>query len=93
MNNRYTKEFKEDALRYVQEHSSLSVRQCSENLGINPSTLNAWIRKSRATSEVHRGSGNYESDLAKENARLKKEIQDRDDALYILKKAIGILKD
>ena len=41
---------------------------------------------------VHtRGRGNYESDEAKENARLRKELRDTQDALEILKKAIGIL--
>ncbi|MDE6252946.1 MAG: hypothetical protein K2M78_09985 [Lachnospiraceae bacterium] len=38
-----------------------------------------------------RGWGNYESDEAKETARLKKELRDTQDALDILKKAIGIL--
>ena len=33
----------------------------------------------------------YESDEAKEIARLKKELRDTQDALEILKKAIGIL--
>lgn len=38
-----------------------------------------------------RGRGNYESDEAKENARLLKELRDTQDALEILKKAISIL--
>lgn len=38
-----------------------------------------------------RGRGNYESDEAKEIARLKKELRDTQDALEILKKAMGIL--
>ena len=38
-----------------------------------------------------RGSGNYSSDEAKEIARLKKELKDTQDALEVLKKAIGIL--
>ena len=38
-----------------------------------------------------RGRGNYESDEAKEIARLKKELRDTQDALEIVKKAIGIL--
>ena len=37
------------------------------------------------------GSGNYQSDVAKENARLKRELRDTKDALEILKKAISIL--
>lgn len=38
-----------------------------------------------------RGSGNYQSEEAKENARLRKELRDAQDALEILKKAISIL--
>ncbi|MDE6234023.1 MAG: hypothetical protein K2M60_11865 [Lachnospiraceae bacterium] len=39
-----------------------------------------------------RGQGNYESDEAKEIARLKKELRDTQDALDILKKAISIIE-
>ena len=39
----------------------------------------------------HRGSSNYSSDSEKEIAKLKKELRDKEDALEILKKAIGIL--
>ena len=38
-----------------------------------------------------RGSGNYQSDDAKEIARLKRELRDAQDALDVLKKAISIL--
>lgn len=37
------------------------------------------------------GRCNFESDATKENAKLKKELRDAQDALEILKKAIGIL--
>ena len=40
---------------------------------------------------LHRGSGNFDSDEAKEIARLKKELKNSEDALLILKKAMGIL--
>jgi len=38
-----------------------------------------------------RGSGNYQSDDAKEIALLKRELRDAQDALDVLKKAISIL--
>ena len=38
-----------------------------------------------------RGSGNYATDEQKEIARLKRELRDTQDALDVLKKAIGIL--
>ena len=37
------------------------------------------------------GSSNYESEVQRENARLKRELRDTQDALDVLKKAIGIL--
>ena len=37
------------------------------------------------------GSGNYASEEEKEIARLKRELRDAQDALDVLKKAIGIL--
>ena len=89
----HTKQFKEDALAYVHDHSDSSINACVRNLGINPSTLHRWVRTARDKGEVHRGSGNYKSDEAKENARLKKELRDTKDALEILKRAINILCD
>lgn len=43
------------------------------------------------TKHTTRGSGNYSSDEQKEIARLKRELRDAQDALDVLKKAIGIL--
>lgn len=70
MAKRYTEQFKKDALAYVQDHADLSVNACAKNLGIAASTLNGWIDKFQERGEVHRGSGNYSSDEAKENATL-----------------------
>lgn len=93
MSRHFTGQFKKDALLYVHEHSDLSINACAKNLGINSNTLHGWVSKSKDNGEVHRGSGNYASDEAKENARLRKELKDTKDALEILKKAISILGD
>lgn len=93
MSTQYTEEFKKDAVIYWQEHKDLGINACAKNLGISKSALSAW-RKSYENNVGNiptRGRGNYESDAAKENARLKKELRDAQDALEILKKAIGIL--
>jgi transposase len=89
----YSKEFKEDAVRYYYEHKELGLLKCAENLGISKSTLENWKKKSQLNKGdiPTRGRGNYESDEAKEMARLKRELRDTQDALNILKKAIGIL--
>lgn len=93
MATQYTEEFKKDAVRYRKDHPELSIAKCAKNLGISKSALSGW-GKSYAENEGSiptRGRGNYESDEAKEIAKLKKELRDTQDALEILKKAIGIL--
>ena len=89
---KFTQEFKQDTIDYY--HSSgKSIREVSEEIGIGSSTLSRWLsdtRKNEGKIE-HRGSGNYSSEKDKEIARLKKELKDTQDALTILKKAMGIL--
>lgn len=95
MSNRkqHDKEFKLNAVTYVKEHPDLSQEQCAKNLGIGLSTLSRWIKQFRDSGGEmpYRGSGNYASDEQKEIARLKRELRDANDALDVLKKAIGIL--
>ena len=93
MSRQFTKEFKEDAVRYYNEHKDLGITVCAKNLGTSRTALFDWIKKSKNNNgEVPtRGSGNYQSDEAKENARLRKELRGTQDALEILKKAISIL--
>lgn len=93
MARQFTEQFKKDALFYVHDHSDLSINACARNLGISSNTLHGWVKRYKENGEVHRGSGNYESDEAKENARLRRELRDAKDALEILKKAISILGD
>ena len=89
----YSKQFKEDAVRYRKDHPELTVQKAAENLGISESALKNWMKAARENegSAPTRGTGNYSSDEAKEIARLKRELRDTKDALEILKKAIGIL--
>jgi len=89
----HTKQFKLDAINYRKEHPDLTQVECAKNLGIGTSTLAKWEAQFRDhDGEIPvRGSGNYESDDQKEIARLKRELRDAQDALDVLKKAIGIL--
>lgn len=52
-----------------------------------------WIKDANNNGNKieSRGSGNFSSDEAKEIARLRKKLKDTQDALEVLKKAIGIL--
>lgn len=89
----HTKQFKLDAINYRKEHPDLTQVECAKNLGIGTSTLAKWEAQFRDhDGDIPvRGSGNYESDEQKEIARLKRELRDAQDALDVLKKAIGIL--
>lgn len=92
-NKHHDNQFKLDAVNYVKEHPDLTQEECCKNLGIATSTLQRWLTLYRDNDGVisTRGSGNYASDEQKEIARLKKELRDTQDALEVLKKAIGIL--
>ena len=86
-------DFKNDAVRYWKEHPELGIAKCAKNLGISKTALSNWrkIYDANEGTVPTRGRGNFESDDAKELARLRKELRDTQDALDILKKAIGIL--
>lgn len=89
----HTKQFKLDAINYRKEHPDLTQTEVAKNLGIGVSTLARWEAQFRdCDGDIPvRGSGNYESDEAKEIARLKHELRDAQDALDVLKKTISIL--
>ena len=93
MSKQYDKEFKENAVKYYNEHKDLNMKKCATNLGIAASTLGDWVKKADSNygKVPTRGLGNYSSDEAKENAKLRKELKDTKDALEILKEAISIL--
>ena len=91
--NHHSKQFKPDAVNYRNELPDLTQVECAKNLGIAVSTLAKWESQfcNNDGDIPVRGSGNYQSDDAKEIARLKRELRDAQDALDVLKKAISIL--
>lgn len=93
MSTQYTEDFKRDAVQYWREHPELGINKCANNLGISKTSLSVWAKAydNNNGTVPTRGRGNFESDEAKEIARLRKELRDTQDALNILKKAIGIL--
>ena len=91
----HTKQFKLDAINYRKEHPDLTQVECAKNLGIGVSTLARWeaqFRDNDGDIPVI-DSGSYASDEAKKIAHLKRELRDAQDALDVLKKAIGILNE
>jgi transposase len=93
MKKQYTKQFKMDAIKYRNDHPELSNAAVCRNLDVSEATFYKWTKQVKENNGDinHRGSGNFSSDLEKENARLKKELAAKEDALRILKKAISIL--
>lgn len=74
MSTQYTEEFKKDAVTYWKDYYELGISKCAKNLGISKSALSTWTKKfdKNYGTIPTRGRGNYESDEAKEIARLKK---------------------
>ena len=91
-NKQFSAEFKQDAVNYYYS-SGKNLEQAAADLKIGQSTLGKWVSTAKNNNGAvhHRGSGNYISDADKEIARLKKELRNSQDALEILKKAMGIL--
>jgi len=79
----YTKEFRKDAVKDWEEYKDLGINACAKNLGISKSILSTWrkLYESNEGTIPARDRGNYESDAAKENARLKKELRDAQDSV------------
>ena len=88
----FTDEFKQGVVQYVLDHPNESKVAVAKKFGIADSTVHKWLKDANNNDGIinSRGSGNYSSDEAKEIARLKKELKDTQDALEVLKKAIGM---
>ena len=88
----YDKDFREGVVNYKREHPDETFVSIGKKFGVHSTTVGKWYRDAETRGEVVvRGSGNYESDEAKEIAHLRKELRDYKDAVEVLKKAIGIL--
>jgi len=88
MGTKYSKEFKEDALRLA---AGEGVAAASEKLGIAKRQIYEWRRDQRqATVRVPKGMQPGET-LEESCHRLEKECNELREANYILKKAMGFL--
>lgn len=83
---RYTKEFKEGAVRLVTEQGRKK-SDVAKSLGIAEVSLSRWIKAFQAEgTDGFRGNGNR-SELEKENFELRKKIKELEQEREILKKA------
>ena len=80
---RYDENFKIEALKLSDE---IGVKKACEQLNVNYGTLAGW-RKQRA--KKNKEGKNTDTDIHKENIRLKKEIAELKSANEILKDALG----
>lgn len=83
MAKKHTEEFRQEAVR-IALTSGLTRRQVASDLGVGFSTLARWIQKSGESDDF---PSTLDVDLAKENARLRKENRLLLEEREILKKA------
>lgn len=85
----YTREFKQEAVRLVQE-SGKTQAQIARDLGIADSTLHHWCKQSTEYGiQAFPGSG-HQTPREEEIRQLKRELEITRQERDILKKAIGI---
>ena len=77
---RHTEEFKREALGLAEK---IGVSEAARELGLHSSQLYGW----RSKAELVKTRGQVDQEQAKENARLKRQLAEKDEELAILKKA------
>ena len=92
---RYTRQFKEDAVRLLVT-SGRTCEEVARDLGISGTALMAWKRQAIRNGDYPQqappnGVRVHYSVLEQENLRLKKEVQTLRQEREILKKSLGIL--
>jgi transposase len=88
MANKYSKEFKEDALRLAEREG---VGQASAKLGLRPSQIYDWRRIKRASENVMPKGLKAGETIEEGFKRLENEVYELREANTILKKAMGFL--
>ena len=71
MANKYTDEYRREAVDYVLNSDGKSIEECARELGLNDKTLSHWVSKFKR--EGRTGSGMSDED--RELAKLKREIE------------------
>lgn len=76
----YTPEFRDEALKLAER---IGIAAAARELSLYESQLYNW----RSKQHQHMNSSERENELAAENARLKRQLAERDEELAILQKA------
>ena len=85
-NNRYDEEFKTDAVKMVVEKSR-SISSVAKDLGVSQPALRRWVK---ASTEPYNSPAKKIVELEAENKKLKKDLNNANDTVEILKKSVAI---
>jgi transposase len=85
MTKRYSEQFKQEALNFVQTHPSLGVATVAKQLGIGYSTLDKWLRQHRQS--IGRVAATAQTTEQQRIRELEKQVAHLTEVNDILKKA------
>ncbi len=86
----YPPQFKADAVALYQTRPEATIRQVAADLGINPETLQNWVRAAGASGPRGRRAetpAEAPTPLEAENAALRQKVRDLEEEREILRKA------
>jgi len=83
---RYSEEFKQGAIKLVLE-SKQNVAEVCSNLGVSRNAMDRWLADEK---DSHNGEKVHLRQLEAENRQLRKDKEDLEDTVEILKKAAAI---
>jgi len=85
-NNRYDDEFKASAVKLVLEKDR-TISAVAKDLGISQPALRRWVK---ASTEPEDATTKRLAELEAENKKLKKQLDNANDTVEILKKSVAI---
>ncbi len=85
-NNRYDDEFKAGAVKMVTEKGR-PISSVAKDLGVSEPALRRWVR---ASTEPADAPAKRIAELEAENKKLKKDLEDANDTVKVLKKSVAI---
>jgi transposase len=85
----YSEEFRERAVAMVLQDGS-PLREVAKSLGVSVSGLDRWVRQARIDRGLPTGSKLPTSEVAAENALLRKQLRQAREELEIVKRAAAL---
>ena len=85
-NNRYDDEFKASAVKMVVEKGR-PIRAVAKDLGVSEPAIRRWVK---ASTEPADSTSKRLAELEAENKKLKKDLENANDTVDVLKKSVAI---